>query len=67
MRLNDQDKQILDTLIQDKGVKYAVVVDNDSVWVEDKEKHECIHDFREYGYHLLLQVFVYLGLDADYC
>ena len=68
----DKDKKMLETLIQDKGKQYRVVIDNDSVWVEDKTKDEenedvLIHKFTEFGYYLLQQVFEYLGLDADFC
>jgi hypothetical protein len=68
---NEKDKQLMDMIMADKD-RYAVVVDNDSVWVEDKTKDEETEDvyvgsFSEFGYHLLVQIFRYLGLDADYC
>ena len=66
------DKQMLEALLLDKGEKYRVVIDNDSVWVEDKTLDEeiydvLVHNFTEFGYYLLKQVFEQLGLDADFC
>ena len=63
---------MLDVLLHDKGQRFKIVIDNDSVWVEDKtkdyEKEEVIiHQFTEFGYYLLKQVFEHLGLDADFC
>lgn len=70
--MNDSDKQMLDMLLKDQGKRYQVVIDNDNVCVVDKEKLDedddpVIHDFQEFGYHLLRQVFEHLGLDADFC
>ena len=68
----DKDKKMLETLLKDKGKQYRVVIDNDSVWVEDKSKDEeiedvTVHKFTEFGYYLLQQVFEHLGLDTDFC
>ena len=68
----EKDKQMLEMLLQDKGERYRVVIDNDSVWVVDKTKDEekedvTVHNFTEFGYYLLKQVFEHLGLDADFC
>jgi hypothetical protein len=66
--MNEQDKAMMDKLIQDKGKRYRVVIDNDSVWVEDKENNdEPIHDFSKYGYELVEESFKYLGMDAELC
>lgn len=64
----EKDKQMLETLLRDKGQRFRVVIDNDSVWVEDKTNDDKeIHSFTEFGYYLLAQVFEHLGLDADFC
>ena len=64
----EEDKQWLETLLLDKGKQYAVIIDNDEVFVTDKKnKGEIVHNFNEFGYYLLQQVFEHLGLDADLC
>jgi len=66
--VNEEDKSMMEKLVKDAGEKYRVVVDNDSVWVEDKDLDGAVyHTFSEYGYHLLVQAFQFLGFDADYC
>jgi hypothetical protein len=67
--MNEKDKKMFEELIKDKGVKYRIVIDNDSVWVENKtdEDADTVHNFDEFGYYLLKQVFEQLGLDADFC
>ena len=64
----EEDKQWLETLLLDKGKQYAVIIDNDEVFVTDKKNEgKIVHNFTEFGYCFLQQVFVYLGLDADFC
>lgn len=66
--LDIRDKNWLDILVEDKGKRYQVTVDNDSVWVEDKSNdNETIYDFQEYGYELVVVLFKYLGIEADMC
>jgi hypothetical protein len=69
--MNEKDKKLMDLIMSDKS-KYKIVVDNDSVWVEDTtkdaEKEDInIGDFTENGYYLLVEVFQYLGLNAELC
>jgi|AntRauTorcE11897_2_1112592.scaffolds.fasta_scaffold13382_2 hypothetical protein len=49
-----------------KKNNYEIVVDNDSVWVLNKNG-EYIDSFDKYGYHLLVEIFNYIGIDARYC
>lgn len=66
--MNEKDKQMLDRLLEDKGKRYLVVIDNDAVWVTDKDNDgEMVHEFHEFGYYLLQQVFEHLGMDAEFC
>jgi len=65
--MNEKDKDLMDLIMSDKA-RYRIVVDNDSVWVEDITKNsETVGDFTEFGYYLLVEVFKYLGLNADLC
>ena len=68
---NEKDKKLMDMIITNKN-RYRVVVDNDSVWVEDKTRDEETEDvlidtFSEFGYYFVVQLFKYLGVDADLC
>lgn len=45
---------------------YVVVIDNDSVWVEHIDG-TYIDSFDKFGYHLLVDVFNYFGINARYC
>jgi membrane-bound lytic murein transglycosylase MltF len=60
--MNENDKKLMELLMQNKG-KYRVYVENDSVSVFD-EKEELIGDFSEFGYELLNHVFQYLEIDS---
>jgi hypothetical protein len=64
-----KDKKMFEELLKDKGVKYRIVIDNDSVYVLDKtdEDADTVHNFDEFGDYLLKQVFEHLGLDAEFC
>ena len=63
----ESDKQMLETLLQDKGKRYTVIIDNDCVSVVDKEDEDFDYSFTEFGNYLLEQVFKHLGLDAEFC
>lgn len=68
------DKELFKMLLKDKE-KYKVYIDNDSVTFAskdeiEKEEKDCrfeakFYDFKEYGYHLLNEVFQALGIDSD--
>lgn len=63
-----RDKNWLDLLVEDKGKRYRVIVDNDLAWVEDKEHDEdSVYDFQEYGYELALVLLQYMGIKAKMC
>jgi hypothetical protein len=63
----EKDKQMLENLLQDKGKRYAIIIDSDDVSVVDKEDEDFDFSFTEFGEYLLKQVFEHLGLDADFC
>ena len=46
--------------------KYAIMVDNDCVFVDDKGKCECVYTFNEYGYYFVRDLLYYIGCDADF-
>ena len=58
--------EVLDFIMENKN-NYYVTVDNDSVWVSKKSDDEFYISFDKFGYHLLVDVFNYFGIEADYC
>jgi hypothetical protein len=67
--MNEHDRLLFEEIIQNKQ-RYSIEVDNDCVIVIDKTKNEDDESFAvtfsEYGYHLLVELFQFLGFDADY-
>lgn len=45
---------------------YEVIVDNDSVWIENYDG-EYVDSFDNFGYHLLVDVFNHFGIEARFC
>ena len=44
---------------------YVIVVDNDSAFVTDIKSGECVFLFTHYGWQLALDLFLYLGCNAE--
>lgn len=68
--MNEDDSRWMDLLIDDALFEtrmYKVVVDNDSVWIENIKEERVCHEFSEYGYELILQLFKYLDVNAEMC
>ena len=65
--MNERDKKIMKMLLEDKDNKYRVVVDNDCIIVVDTEREETIHNFWNYGQELIVELFKYIGIDAEEC
>jgi len=60
------DKEILEVVKQHSD-KYKVVVDNDSIWVEDIEEDEFVCYFRDFGEDFILTLCSFIGINADGC
>lgn len=65
--MNERDKKIMKMLLEDKDNKYRVVVDNDCIIVVDTEREEIIHNFWNYGQALIVELFKYIGIEAEEC
>lgn len=63
--MNKADKEMMDRLMQDKGETLKVLVDNDVVFVVNKNTEEDVHDFIDYGWVFIAELMRYLGLDAE--
>ena len=44
---------------------YVIVVDNDSAFVTDIKSGDCAFEFNHYGWELALDLFLYLGCNAE--
>jgi len=64
MNFNNQDKCMLDSIIQNPN-DYKIYVDNDCISVCKVDDENFNYDFSEYGYYFALQLLRYLGIDAD--
>jgi len=60
------DKEILEVVKQHSD-KYRVVVDNDSIWVEDIEEDEAVCYFSDFGEDFILTLCSFIGINADGC
>ncbi len=64
--MDNHDKELFEKIMSNKE-RYFIEVDNDCIIVNDKENPEGDYEtFSEYGYHLLKDIFNFLGIDADY-
>lgn len=67
--MNEEDKTMMDTLMQDKGKYLRIVVGDYCVWVEDKRiieaDGESDYDFHDYGWRFIIDLMKYLGLDCE--
>ena len=44
---------------------YVIIVDNDCAFAEDIEKMECVFEFAHWGWRLALDLFQYIGCNAE--
>jgi len=68
--MNIKDKEMMDKLIEDKGIKYKIYVDNDCIFVLDKQYKEyderaIIYEFTNYGWEFIIDLMEYLKLDCE--
>ena len=65
--MSEEDKNIMKMLLEDKNCRYNVIVDNDCIYVYDFKTEEIIHTFETYGQALIVELFNYIGIDAEEC
>ena len=58
------DKEALEMIIADKGQRYLVTIDNDSVLVTEKDTGKWVYSFNSYGQELLICLFSLLGVNS---
>jgi len=68
--MNIKDKEMMDKLIEDKGIKYKIYVDNDYIFVLDKQYEEydertVVYEFTNYGWEFIIDLMEYLKLDCE--
>lgn len=44
---------------------YVVTVDNDSTFVTDLKTFDFVHEFKHWGWRLALDLFLYIGCNAE--
>lgn len=64
MNFNEQDKMMLDSIIQSPS-DYKIDVDNDCISVYKPNDESFNYDFSESGYYFALQLLCYLGANAE--
>lgn len=47
--------------------KYKIVIDNDSICVDDIEKEKCVYTFNSYGYYFVHALLNDMGINAEFC
>lgn len=45
--------------------EYVITVDNDCVFVTELKSGDCVFEFGNYGWQLALDLFLYLGCNAE--
>ena len=63
--MNQEDREIMDMLMIDRGQRYKIYVDNDAIFVMDKENGSDIHTFYNFGWEFIINIMNYLGLDCE--
>lgn len=61
--MNELEKQWIDRCIENSD-KYIIVVDNDCAYVLGNEG-ECVFEFHNWGWRLALDLFRYIGCNAE--
>lgn len=46
--------------------KYRIMIDNDSIFIDDMEKEEFVFEFNNYGYELAKELLDYIGCNTEY-
>jgi hypothetical protein len=53
------------SLCRHKPKEFRIDVDNDSVFVTDTDTEECLFEFNNYGWQMVLELLRYLGCNAE--
>lgn len=63
--MSPEEKEWLDKVKCDKH--YQIVVDNDSIWIDDVVEENCVFQFDDYGEDFIVSILRYLGFNATHC
>lgn len=61
--MNETEKQWIQICSQNDS--YVIVVDNDCAFVTEIESGDCVFEFENYGWQLALDLFQYIGCNAE--
>ena len=62
--MSEQERYWID-MCRRRKEDYVIVVDNDSAFVTDIKSGDCVFLFNHYGWKLALDLFLYLGCNAE--
>ena len=52
-------------LCKESPSRYRVDVDNDSVFVTDTKRDECVFEFSSFGWEMVIELFRYIGCNVE--
>lgn len=61
--MTEMEKQWIQICRQNDG--YVITVDNDCAFVTELESGDCVFEFENYGWQLALDLFLYIGCNAE--
>ncbi len=53
--------------VQKMEYRYKIVIDNDSVWVDDILEGTCVYTFNSYGYEFIHALLKDMGINVSFC
>lgn len=73
-----QEKEWIEKCKNDNSGRYEISVDNDCIWVSEKQdreefedcdwvNHETVFEFNDYGQDFIVNLLKYIGCKADHC
>jgi len=62
--MTELEKQWIDRCKRSKD-EYVIIVDNDCAFVVSLKEQACVFDFGNYGWQLALDLFQYIGCNAE--
>lgn len=65
--MNEKDKKMMEKLTNDKEGRYKVIVDNDSIDIEDTIEGDTVYTFSDFGDDFIVMLFKYFNINAELC
>lgn len=65
MNMNDTEKKWI-LKCKTHPDKYRIMIDNDSIFIDDMEKEEFVFEFNSYGYEFAKELLDYIGCNTEH-